>query len=429
MRTDGIAEVVAGGGSSTAEGVAATSARVSSPTDVAALPGDAFLFVENGAHRVRKVDDEGVVTTVAGDGSLSNAGDGGPATAAGLYYPWSVAVMPGGGFVVSQPYSYLVRRVMPDGTIKRILGDGKGHYPDNVPGTESGSNYPFGLAVMKDESVLVAEDFGARVRRVLPNGFVVPFAGTGTGTDMGHELPAGGYDGDPATSVGLGRVCDVAVAPDGSVLIAQADCSELHVANNRYYLIGRVTTDGRYSVYAGNGVAPHYDIAGKHRRQASLGRLRGLAVTSGGDPLYVENSYYRAYSIDGDLVLPPDPDPDPDPDPGGGDPPAGDPAGPPPPPGPGPKGKGASADTIAVLSRRMVARSGSLLRVRVRSQVAGIARIELLQGKRRADVFERRLRRGTTTIRLRAPRRTGRYTLRIELEDGSPVTATLRVIS
>jgi hypothetical protein len=304
VRPDGMAVVAAGGGSdSSSNNIPATSAYVEYPTDVAVTPDGGFLYVENRRNRVRKVTPDGKVRTVAGNGQLTTDGDNGRATAAGLYYPWSVAVMPGGGFVVSQPYSYRVRRVMPDGTIRTILGDGVDHYPDNVPGTQSGTKWPYGLAVMKDGSVLVAEDFGARVRRVRPDGIVVPFAGSGT--DMPAGISQGSENGKPATQVGLGRLCDVAVAPDGSVIIAQSDCAEPpYTAWDRYYLLGRVTPDGKYSVYGGNGFGPTYDVQGKHRLATSFGRVRSLAFAPGGDLLFVENSYYRAYRIDTDVKAP-----------------------------------------------------------------------------------------------------------------------------
>jgi hypothetical protein len=151
--------------------------------------------------------------------------------------------------------------------------------------------------------VLVAEDFGARVRRVRPDGIVVAFAGSGT--DMPYGISQGSENGKPATSVGLGRLCDVAVAPDGSVIIAQSDCAEPpYEASNRYYLLGRVTPDGKYTLYGGNGYGPTYDVEGKHRLATSFGRLRGLAFAPDGDLLFVENSYYRAYRIDTDVKAP-----------------------------------------------------------------------------------------------------------------------------
>ena len=443
VQTDGTAVVAAGGGADTqSENVPATSVKVNYPTDVAVLPNNGgFLYVESLGNRVRKVTPDGNVRTVAGDGSLRTDGDGGNATAAGLYYPWSVAVMPDGGFVVSQPYSYKVRRVGPDGKIRTILGDGQHHFPENVPGTQTGSQWPYGVAAMKDGSVLVAEDFGAVIRRVRPDGIVVRFAGTGT--DMGSGISQGQFDGRPATEVGLGRLCDITVAPDDSVFVSQSDCSiPPYEASNRYYLIGRIK-DGKYSVYAGSGYGPGYNVEGRPRRELPLGRTRGLAFTPGGDLLFSENSYYRVYRIDSDIQAPaPPPPPPPDDEtPGGGTDVTPKPQQPAPqqpktdaPRGTtGPSGTTSSTDAAAtrvslrVTSRSVRARRGAKVSVGVRAGAAGTVKVEVRRGRKRVASFARRVTAGVGKVTFRAPKAAATYTVRITPAGGAAVTVKLKV--
>ena len=455
VQTDGTAVVAAGGGADTqSENVAATSVRVNYPTDVAVLPGGGFLYVESLGNRVRRVTPDGKVQTVAGDGSLRTDGDGGAATAAGLYYPWSVAVMPDGGFVVSQPYAYKVRRVGADGKIRTILGNGTQSSPEDVPGTESGSQWPYGVGVMKDGSVLVAEDFGARLRRVRPDGIVERFAGSGT--DMPSGISAGDYDGHAATSVGLGRLCDIAVAPDDSVFVSQSDCSiPPYASSTRYYLIGRIK-DGKYSVYAGNGFGPGITVEGVHRRQIPLGRTRGLAFTAGGDLLLSENSYYRVWRIDSDIQAPTAPPPPPPPPPpgdeetgddgqNGDDGQSGDAGGQgakpivtpggtaPSTPGPTPPSPTSTATklkppaALSLTSRVLKARRGGKVTVGLRAGAAGPVTVEVRRGRKRMSRVRRSVNAGASKVAFRAPKQRGTYTVRVTLAGGPAQVAKLRV--
>lgn len=400
------------------DGIASVAVTASRPTDVAVTPDGGYLVVESGAHRVTKVAANGTKTVVAGDGSAGTTGDGGAATSAGLYFPWSVAVMPDGGFVVSQPYAYRVRRVTADGKIRTILGDGKDHYPSDVPGTESGTNHPYGVAVMRDGSVLVAEHYGARVRRIDPAGFVRSFAGSGT--ELASGIEAGSQDGRDARTVGLGRLCDVLVAPDDSVFVTQSDCGPQpnERVYNRPYLLGRIGADGTYAKYAGTGAgaATPGVLAGKHRLDpgASLGRLRSLAMMPDGDLLFLENTNNVLWRVDSDITAPPvvvvDPPRDERPPVVAPRPiPAPSPA-----PAPAPVVTApASVPTPPLVAptaspaRPLTARRGA--RVTLRAAGRRPVRVEIRRGGRRVLAFQRTPKGGRITIT--APRTKGTYTV------------------
>jgi hypothetical protein len=446
----GIASVVAGGGTSDADGVQATSAHLGGPTGVAVTPDGGFLIADALGNKVRKVSPTGVITTVAGDGGLETDGDGGAATAAGLYLPWDVEVMPDGGFVVSQPWAYKVRRVMPDGKIKTILGDGAEHFPDDVPGTQSGSKWPHGLAVMKDGSVLVAEEMGARIRRVDPQGYVRAFAGSGY--DMGATISQGSEDGKDATTVGLGKLCDVEIAPDESVFFTQSDCGPQPNRRDpyRYYLIGRVV-DGKYYHWAGTGYASSIpsNMEGKHRLDTNtgIGRMRGLAFFPDGDLLFTENTRNIAWRVDSDITAPSsgggggeDPSGE---DPGGEQPGGEEPKGgsgtPTPPvttgsgsgsgsPAPVPMGtqRGTTPPPAPVVTppksapaKTLSARRGAKVSLKVAGKRA--VRIEIRKGGRKVSVVTRTPKGGRVTIT--APKAKGTYTLKV---GATSVTLTVR---
>ena len=88
---DWVIETVAGGGRSLGDGGAATAAQLPYPSGVA-LDGAGNLYIaDRDNQRIRKVDSAGMITTVAGDGTLGYGGDGGAAVAAQLNHPFSAA--------------------------------------------------------------------------------------------------------------------------------------------------------------------------------------------------------------------------------------------------------------------------------------------------------------------------------------------------
>src|SRR5262245_13357937 len=74
------------GGTTTTDGIPATSAPILNPYGVCVDTQKNFYSTDSNG-RVRKIDSNGIITTVAGNGSLGYSGDGGPATLAKLYSP------------------------------------------------------------------------------------------------------------------------------------------------------------------------------------------------------------------------------------------------------------------------------------------------------------------------------------------------------
>lgn len=112
----GIISTVAGDGTSTSagDGGLATLAKVQNPTGIALDASGNLFFSETNAHRIRRIDgNTGIITTVAGTGIAGTTGDGGAATAARLIFPQGVAVDAAGNlyFCEADLSSWRVRRV------------------------------------------------------------------------------------------------------------------------------------------------------------------------------------------------------------------------------------------------------------------------------------------------------------------------------
>jgi NHL repeat len=218
------------------DGGPATDAKLSSPTGVAATPDGGLLIADFGNSRVRYVTPAGTITTIAGNGTPGFSGDGGPATAAQLSYPFGLAVTADGGVLIADYGNSRVRYVTPAGTITTVAGNGsQGFSGDGGPATDAELKGPTGVAATPDGSVLIADQYNQRVRRVSPDGTITTVAGNGIEGFSG--------DGGPATAAQLSYPYGVAVTADGGVLIAD-------YAN---YRVRYVTPAGTITTVAGNG--------------------------------------------------------------------------------------------------------------------------------------------------------------------------------
>ena len=129
----GVLTVVAGGGSVgfSGDNGPATQATVYFPSGIAADSGGNIYFVDKGNNRVRKVDTKGIITTFAGTGTAGYSGDGGPATSAKLGMNFTaafqgVAVDSAGNVYIADPQSNRIRMVNPAGIISTFAGNGGG---------------------------------------------------------------------------------------------------------------------------------------------------------------------------------------------------------------------------------------------------------------------------------------------------------------
>ncbi|MEV6600124.1 RHS repeat-associated core domain-containing protein [Actinoplanes sp. NPDC051346] len=233
---DGIITTIAGTGVAGfgGDGGPATAAQLNHPRGVATALDGSVHITDGSNHRVRRVGTDGIITTIAGTGVPGTGGDGGPATEAQLHSPHGVAVGADGSLYFADYVTSRVRRVGTDGVITTIAGAGVG-VDDDEPAAESRLNSPHGVAVGKDGSVYIAETGRSKVRRIGPDGVMTTIAGTGAAGFSG--------DGGPAEAAQLYSPYGVAIAPDGSLYIAELNGQRVR----------RVGTDGTITTIAGTG--------------------------------------------------------------------------------------------------------------------------------------------------------------------------------
>jgi trimeric autotransporter adhesin len=130
-----------------------------------------LIFSDTDNHRVRKVDSAGVITTIAGNGEEGYSGDGGPATAAKLYRPVDIAVMPDDSVLFTDVFNNCVRKVSTDGTISTFVGqcsdnfDDRGFSGDGGDPLKAKLDRPYGIDLVGNK-LYVSDSYNNRVRVV-----------------------------------------------------------------------------------------------------------------------------------------------------------------------------------------------------------------------------------------------------------------------
>ena len=213
---DGIINTVAGDGAGgrSGDGGPATSAQLLGPTGVAIGP-DGSIYIADRSLRIRRVDPDGIINTVAGNGIFGFSGDGGPAINAQFLSTNHVALGPDGSLYIVDGRNDRVRKVTSDGIINTVVGNGtRGFSGDGGPATLAQISAPRGITVGPDGSIYMADLVNNRIRRVGPDGIITTVAGIGISGYSG--------DGGPATNAHLSFPQDVALGPDGSIYIADS---------------------------------------------------------------------------------------------------------------------------------------------------------------------------------------------------------------
>lgn len=267
VTTDGKISTVAGNGSPShkGDGGPAVSAQVSSPRDIAVDSTGAVYLADTGNHRVRKITADGMISTVAGTGVHNSTGDGGPATAARLHTPYGVAVDGEGALFIAEYGGHRVRKVAVDGTISTIAGTGSaGSGGNGGAASKAQLNRPYAVAVDGEGNLYIAEADNHRIRKVAADGTISMFAGTG-------NVGSGG-DGGSATSAQLS-------GPRGMVVDS---AGILYVADYGNHRVRKITPDGVISTVAGteSGTSGGFGGDGGPAVAAQLKNPTGLAVDS-----------------------------------------------------------------------------------------------------------------------------------------------------
>ncbi|MEA2677519.1 MAG: hypothetical protein QOJ81_1660 [Chloroflexota bacterium] len=216
--SDGIIQTVVGTGEAgfAGDGGQARQALLNQPSDVTFRPDGAMYLVDQNNGRVRRVDPDGTISTIVGDGGEHSAGDGGSAIEATLEAPSDIAFDEDGVLYISE--SVRIRRVDLHGTIETFAGGGAGS-GDGGPATQAQLGGPSGIEFGPDGDLYIADFLACRIRAVSADGFIRNISGPGIFLP-GIACESLG-DGGRASDAAINRPPDLSVTSDGTLYVLE----------------------------------------------------------------------------------------------------------------------------------------------------------------------------------------------------------------
>jgi len=249
--------------------------QLNHPTELLQASDGAILVMAWHNHKLRRLDPEtGLVTIIAGAGA-GFAGDGGPCAKALFKQPKGLTADADGNLYISDQQNFRVRRIDPEGTVTTVVGDGaQGSAGDGGPATaaeldwEAGSNpEPSGGVVVIDDTLYIADTLSQKIRVVdLATGEIDTFAGTGEQ----------GYSGDdgPALDATFNAPRELEAGPDGSLYVADTDNHVIRAIDLESGIVRTVV---------GTGEQGRDDEDGKLATETRLNRPFGLDFDADGN--------------------------------------------------------------------------------------------------------------------------------------------------
>lgn len=300
---------------------------------VATDPGGNVYIADVSNHMVSRVAPDGTLTVVAGNGLAGYTGDGGPAVNAALTYPAGLAVDVHGNIYISDSGTNVVRKVTPDGVITTIAGNGSaGFSGDEGPSARAQLSSPGQMAADHAGNVYVCDWNNNRVRKVTPGGTITTFAGNGESGDTGDGGPAtratlsGGRPGLAVDGSGNLYIADEGngvrkVTPGGTIStvpftrglslndVAIDATGNLFMADDGSDVIWKLTPGGVLSIFAGVSTAnlgslfESFSGDGGPATKAFLNGPFGVAVDATGTVYIADTANYRIRKVPADGII------------------------------------------------------------------------------------------------------------------------------
>jgi sugar lactone lactonase YvrE len=229
----GVISTYAGNGTRgfSGDGGPATSAEINAATGIAIDTAGNIYIADEFNNRIRKVTPAGIISTIAG-GGYGFSGDGGPATSAQLADPSGVAVDSAGNIYIADSFNNRIRKVNPAGIISTVAGSGPAPYftsggnfgGDGGPATAALLDYPFGVAVDGPGNIYIMDLYNQRIRKVSLTGTISTIAGNGICNFSG--------DGGLATAATICDPYAASVDAAGNVYFTDTENARIRVINS-----------------------------------------------------------------------------------------------------------------------------------------------------------------------------------------------------
>lgn len=231
--SSGIITTIAGTGAydNSGNGGAASSASFMIPIGIT-LDGAGNIYIADaGDNRIRKINaSDGKINVVAGNGATGYSGDGGQATSAAINYPMGVTVSASGIIYIADTDNHRIRKVATNGVITTIAGNGTGSFSgDGGLATSATLNGPGHVALDGSGNLYISDANNNRIRKInASDGKISTIAGSGTSGNSGENVAA--------TSAQL-SVPQSVVLYGGSIFIASTNANTIRKMSNAYTLL------------------------------------------------------------------------------------------------------------------------------------------------------------------------------------------------
>ena len=256
------------------DNTSASGARLSTPSSVALDAAGNVFIADYNNHVIRKVNPEGIITTIAGTHVKGYTGDGGPATAAEIGYPWGLVTDNQGNIYFSEPFYNVIRKINAAGTIITYAGIGfPGYSGDGGQAVNARVNHPIGLAIDHAGNLYFADNLNNVIRKISSTGIISTIAG--------NHIKGFSCDGGPALAASL----------DNPRCIAIDDQGNIYFSDTWNYVVRKVNTAGKISTVAGNHIKG-YSGDGGPANACSLWDPVGVTLVNG--ELYIADNHNHA---------------------------------------------------------------------------------------------------------------------------------------
>ena len=209
-----------------------TNALLNEPWGLAVNKSGEVLIADTKNNKIRKIDIDGTVSTIAGNGDFGS--EDGNSLSASFGNPTGIECDPDGNIYVADHNTHVIRVIDTDGWVRTIAG-----FPNesgDADGTGSNARFwrPYGLTLDFDGNILVADEWNHKIRKVTPDGIVTTLAGTGV---LGNKNGL-------ATEAEFNYPWDITLDAEGNI----------YIGDGYNYVIRILSKDGRIKNYAGNNL-------------------------------------------------------------------------------------------------------------------------------------------------------------------------------
>ncbi len=173
---DGIVSTVAGNGNFGVVNGAAEFSAFGNPTGVECDTNGIIYVADHLTHTIRKIDTDGTVSTIAGTPYLTGSTDG-PATQATFNRPYGLTLDLDGNILIADEWNHKIRMIDQNGNVSTLAGSGVLGSSDGI-GSEVSFNYPWDMTVDENGNIFVADGYNNIIRKIFPNGNVITYVGT-----------------------------------------------------------------------------------------------------------------------------------------------------------------------------------------------------------------------------------------------------------